>query len=181
MPARPIVRQSAELVVRDATVDDLVAITALYNRFIATRAIEWTEREHTVEGRRAWLDAKRSGDDPNRWPVLVAESDGAVVGVATYGDFRDSVAREGYRFTVEHTVHVAEAAHGRGIGRALIEALVEHARSAGLHSMVGAIDGENIESLAFHERLGFVEVGRMPEVGHKFDRWLTLVLVQRHL
>jgi L-amino acid N-acyltransferase len=169
------------VLVRDATDDDLVAITALYNQHITTRTNEWTEREHTVDGRRAWLDAKRSGDDPDRWPVLVAEVDGAVVGVASYGDFRDSTAREGNRFTVEHSVHVAEAVHGRGIGRALIDALVEHARAAGLHTMMGSIDSENSESLAFHERLGFVEVGRMPEIGRKFDRWLTLVFVQRHL
>jgi L-amino acid N-acyltransferase len=169
------------LVIRNATADDLVAITALYNQYIATRTTEWTEREHTVEGRRAWLDAKRSGDDPNRWPVLVAELDGVVVGVASYGDFRDSTAREGNRFTVEHSLHVAEAAHGQGVGRALLDALVEHARAAGLHTMMGSIDSENIESIAFHERLGFVEVGRMPDIGRKFDRWLTLVFMQRHI
>lgn len=194
--------------IRDAHDGDVEAITALYDRYIATRTIEWTERHHTVEARRAWLaDKHRDG-----WPVLVAvlpagadtapggdartdaESDvdgaddtaagavvGNVVGVATYGDFRDSVQREGYRFTVEHTIHVDEHTRGLGVGRALMEALVDRARAAGLHAMIGAIDGENQESLAFHERLGFVEVGRLPEVGRKFDRWLDLVLVQRTL
>jgi L-amino acid N-acyltransferase YncA len=163
--------------IRDAHERDVEAITALYNQYIATRTIEWTERPHTIEGRKRWLAAKREG----RWPVLVAERDGEVIGVATYGDFRDSTEREGYRFVVEHSVHVAEQAHGQGCGRALMEALVEQARDAGLHVMVGAIDGENPGSLKFHERLGFVEVARMPEVGYKFDRWLTLILVQRVL
>ena len=184
--------------IRDAHDGDVGAITALYDRYIATRTIEWTERHHTVDERRAWLADKRH----EGWPVLVAELDtaddseidpvdgddragpavaGRVVGVATYGDFRDSVQREGYRFTVEHTVHVDEHTQGLGVGRALVEALVERARAAGLHAMIGAIDGENHDSIAFHERLGFVEVGRLPEVGRKFDRWLDLVLVQRIL
>jgi len=166
--------------IRDAHDDDVEAITALYDRYIATRTIEWTERHHTVEGRRAWLADKQRGG----WPVLVAEVDagsGRVVGVATYGDFRDSVQREGYRFTVEHTVHVDEHTEGLGVGRALMDALVARAQAAGLHAMIGAIDGENHASIAFHERLGFVEVGRLPEVGRKFDRWLDLVLMQRTL
>jgi len=194
--------------IRDAHDDDVEAITALYDRYIATRTIEWTERHHTVAGRRTWLADKRRGG----WPVLVAEvgaeearADGVrsdasdvgsdaddghtdreahtrrVVGVATYGDFRDSVQREGYRFTVEHTVHVDERTRGLGVGRALMEALVARAQAAGLHAMIGAVDGENHESIAFHERLGFAEVGRLPEVGRKFDRWLDLVLMQRTL
>ena len=164
--------------IRDAEEHDVEAITTLYNQHIATRTIEWTERPHTVEARRTWLAEKRSGG----WPVLVALSDdGDVVGVATYGDFRDSTAREGNRFTVEHTVHVHESAAGLGVGRSLVEELLGRARSAGLHAMIGAIDGENPASIAFHERLGFVEVGRLPEVGRKFDRWLDLVLMQRIL
>jgi phosphinothricin acetyltransferase len=87
----------------------------------------------------------------------------------------------GYRFTVEHTVHVREDHWGSGAGRALMEELVERARAAGKHVMVGALDGANEASLRFHARLGFVEVARMPEVGRKFGRWLDLVLVQRIL
>lgn len=162
---------------RDAAADDVVAITAIYNQYIDTRATEWTEQHHSVEGRRVWLEAKREVG----WPVLVAEIEGTVVGVGTYGDFRDSSTREGYRFTVEHSVHVAESAQGQGVGRSLVMALVDRARADGLHAMIGAIDGENPESVAFHERLGFVEVGRLPEIGTKFGRWLDLVLVQKLL
>lgn len=162
------------IVVRDATSGDVPVITDLFNQYIGTRTTEWTERPHTVEGRRRWLETRRDGG----WPVLVAKCDDDVVGVATYGDFRDSAEREGYRFTVEHSVHVADGVQGQGCGRALMEALIDRARRAGLHVMVGAIDGDNPDSIRFHERMGFVEVGRLPEVGYKFDRWLSLVFVQ---
>jgi len=71
--------------------------------------------------------------------------------------------------------------HRRGVGRALIEALLDRARADGVHAVIAGIDAENERSLRFHERLGFVEVARMPEVGRKFDRWLDLVLLQRLL
>ena len=112
--------------------------------------------------------------------MLVAD-DGELLGFASYAGFRDSMKWPGYRFSVEHTIHVREATWGRGVGRALMEALMARARAAGLHVMVGALDGANEASLRFHERLGFVEVARMPEVGWKFDHWLDLVLVQRIL
>jgi L-amino acid N-acyltransferase YncA len=163
-----------DLTIRDARRSDVEAITELFNQYIDTRTIEWTSRRHTVAGRSAWLAAKQE----EGWPVVVAELDGAVVAVATYGDFRDSTAREGYRFVVEHSIHVAERAHGRGIGTALMGELIGRARASGLHAMIGGIDGENPESVAFHERLGFIEVGRLPDIGYKFDRWLTLVFVQ---
>ena len=163
--------------IRDAKVEDLTAINDIYNQGMETRTTVWTERRHSIEDRQVWLQEKH--DDA--WPVLVADVEGEVAGVGTYGDFRDSKVREGYRFTVEHSVHVAESAQGRGVGRALVLALVDRARAAGLHAMVGAIDGDNPESVAFHEKLGFVEVGRLPEIGSKFGRWLDLVLVQKML
>jgi len=168
--------------IRDATVDDLAAIVELLNATLATTTYEYTEVAHTVASRRPWL----AGLQAREFPVLVAVdddvrdvADGGVVGYAAYGDFRDSVTRAGYRFTVEHSVHVAESQWGRGVGRALMEALFERAIAAGVHVMVGAIDSSNIDSIGFHTKLGFVETARMPEVGRKFDRWLDLVLMQR--
>ncbi|CAN5428063.1 GNAT family N-acetyltransferase [soil metagenome] len=166
---------TGEWVVRDAVDHDVGVITALQNALLATTTIEYTDVAHTIEGREAWLRERRA----RGFPVLVAEVPGhGVIGFASYGDFRDAVARPGYRFTVEHTVHVASGWWGTGLGRALMETLIERARAQGLHVMVGAIDAENEGSIRFHERLGFVEVARMPEVGRKFDRWLDLVLVQ---
>lgn len=162
---------------RDATDDDVPAITDIVNALLTTTTIEYTDVPHTVASRRAWLADKAA----RGFPTIVAEAGDELVGFATYGDFRDSLARPGYRFTVEHSVHVRAAWWGSGVGRALMEALIDRARTAGVHAMIGAIDAENVGSLRFHERLGFTEVGRLPEVGHKFGRWLDLVLVERVL
>ena len=165
------------VVVRDATTDDLPAITTIYNAHLETTTHEWTEALHTVGERAAWLAEQTAAG----LPALVAADRGDVVGWATFGDFRDSQRWPGYRFTVEHSIHVREDSWGRGVGRALIGALEARARAAGKHVMVAGIDSANDRSIRFHERLGFVEVARMPEVGEKFGRRLDLVLMQRIL
>jgi L-amino acid N-acyltransferase len=164
----------AVVVIRDAGHDDLPAITEIANALIATTAIEWTDEPHTVEDRAVWLGEHRAAGHP----VVVAEVDGAVVGFAAWGAFRDVRRWPGYRTTVEHTVHVRGDHWGTGVGRALMAELIGRARASGMHVMVAAVDAGNLESIRFHERLGFVEVARLPEVGHKFGRWLDLVLLQ---
>jgi L-amino acid N-acyltransferase YncA len=82
---------------------------------------------------------------------------------------------------VEHSVHVRADARGRRLGAGLVEALLPPARALGMHAMIGAVDAANQGSIRFHERLGFTEVGRFPEVGRKFGRWLDLVFMQRFL
>ena len=89
---------------------------------------------------------------------------------AAFGWFRDVIRRPGYRFTVENTVHVRGDRWGSGVGRELMEALIDEARRGGKHTMVAAVDGANEASIGFHQRLGFVEVARMPEIGAKFGR-----------
>ena len=106
---------------------------------------------------------------------------GDVVGFAAYGTFRGAGKWQGYRFTVEHTIHVREARWGAGVGKTLLRELINRARNAGIHVMVGAIDADNIASIRFHESQGFSVVARMPEVGYKFERRLDLVLMQRIL
>jgi phosphinothricin acetyltransferase len=161
--------------VRDAVDDDMTALCDLYNALIPTTTVAWTESMQTLRERRAWFRRQQR----NGYPVLVADVGGSVVGFAAYGSFRGSGKWPGYRHTVEHTIHVHEDYWGRGLGRSLLEALIERARADGVHVMVAAVDGANTESIAFHERLGFGIVARMPEVGRKFDRWLELVLMQR--
>jgi L-amino acid N-acyltransferase len=165
------------VIVRDATASDLHAIRSLYNALIPTTTIGWTETEQPAEEREAWFARQVQ----QGCPVLVAEQDGEVVGYAAYGDFRGAGKWPGYRYTVEHTIHVREDQWGRGVGRRLLTELIERALDRGIHVMVAAIDGDNDASIEFHRRLGFVEVARMPEVGHKFGRWLDLVLMQRVL
>lgn len=108
-------------------------------------------------------------------PTARGENDGAVLGYAAYGEWR---AFDGYRLSAEHSVYVRKDARGRGVGAALLRELVARARAAGLHVLVAAISGDNAGSIRLHERLGFVRVGRMPEVGAKFGRWLDLELLQ---
>ena len=158
--------------VRPATVDDAAVIAALLNAHLATTAIEWTDIEQTAQTIVVWLDEHET--------VLVAEDRGEVVGVAAYGWFRDAVKRPGYRFTVENTIHVREDRWQSGIGRGLMDGLIERARQSGTHH--GGGDRQRHEpSIRFHQRLGFVEVGRMLEVGAKFGRWQDLVVLQLRL
>jgi L-amino acid N-acyltransferase len=172
---------SGEVVVRDATRSDMPAVCDLYNALIPTSTVAWTEVEQTLVEREAWFERQRR----RGFPVLVAErADDAgceVIGFTAYADFRGDGVWPGYRHTVEHTIHVHESAWGRGVGRALLTELERRAVAAGVHVMVAAIDGANVESIRFHERLGYSIVARMPEVGRKFDRWLELVLMQRIL
>ncbi len=162
---------------RDCGVADLPTSLAIFNELIPSTTVAWRAEPFTLEWRTEWLERQRE----RGFPVLVATDDDTIVGVASYGDFRNTPQFEGYRFSVEHSIHVAGDRRGDGIGRILMAALIDRARAAGLHVMVGAIDGENVDSIRFHERMGFVEVARMPETGFKFGRWLDLVLMQRIL
>jgi phosphinothricin acetyltransferase len=163
------------MLIRDATDADLSAISDLYNALIPSSTATWTETLTTLTERADWLARQRE----EGMPVLVADDDGEVAGFTAYEHFRGEGKWPGYRATAELSIHVRESHWGRGVGRSLIEALIERAQNAGIHVLVAAIDGENEASLRFHERLGFVEVGRMPQTGQKFGRWLDLVLVQR--
>jgi L-amino acid N-acyltransferase len=162
------------MILRPAEAADLPVILAIYNDAVLHTTAIWNDTVVDLDQRRAWYEGRlRQG-----YPVLVAAEAGAVVAYGSFGDFR---AFDGYRFTVEHSVYVAEGARRRGIASALIAALVDKARDLGKHVMVAGIASENEASIRLHARLGFVETGRMPEVGQKFGRWLDLVLMQRTL
>jgi phosphinothricin acetyltransferase len=161
------------VIIRSAREADALAIASILDALMATTTIEWADRPHTREDMRAWFVEHET--------VLVADDGGDVVGVAAYGWFRDVRQRPGYRYTVESTVHVREDRWRSGVGKSLMEQLVHVARNAGKHAMIAAIDSDNEASIRLHERLGFREVGRLPEVGTKFGRWLDLVLLELRL
>lgn len=163
-------------VVRPAELRDLPGIVALY-RTIEGTTWEYTEVPHTLEERSAWFAEQTA----NGWPVLVCEEAGEIVGVASYGPFRDNARWPGYRFTAEHTIHVDQRYQRRGIGRALMAELLSFAHEAGLRVLVAGIDSSNLVSIAFHARLGFTETARMPGVGEKWGQRLDLVLMQREV
>ncbi|MEK0082221.1 N-acetyltransferase family protein [Benzoatithermus flavus] len=112
-------------------------------------------------------------------PWLVAELEGKVAGYAYAAPHRD---RPAYRFTMEDSVYIARPARGRGIGRALLAAVVEESRRAGIRQMVAVIgDSANAGSIALHAACGFVHAGTLRAVGYKFGRWIDTILMQRAL
>jgi phosphinothricin acetyltransferase len=160
--------------IRDAAEADLPRILEITNQAILHTTAVWTLAPTTLPARRAWLE-ERTG---RGFPVLVAEQNGDVLGFASYGDFRPW---EGYRHTVEHSVYVHPEAQGRGVGRALLTALLAHAEGRGFHVMVGGIEAGNTASVALHKWAGFEEAGVLREVGRKFGRWLDLLFMQKML
>jgi len=160
--------------IRDATEADAAAIAGIYNHAVVQTTAVWNDMTVDAANRIRWMQDRQGGG----FAVVVAEVEGAVLGYGAYGPFRGF---DGYRLTVEHSVYVAPAAQGRGLGRTILSALLERATGAGFHAMIGAIESGNAGSLALHSKLGFAEVGRLPQVGQKFGRWLDLVLMERLL
>lgn len=156
--------------IRPARPEDAPAIAAIWNHIIRDTLITFT----TAEKDPAVLAAQIAAGTP--W--WVAERDGAVVGHATYGQFRSG---PGYARSMEHSIHLAPAAQGHGLGPALMAALETHARAAGVHVMVAGVSSENPAGQRFHARLGYVDCGRVAQAGHKWGRWLDLLLMQKIL
>ena len=162
------------LLVRDAVEDDLPAILAIHNEEIRGGTAIWWREPVDLADRRAHLRSLRA----KSYPFLIAERDGTVAGYASFGDFRP---HDGFDRTVETSVYVHPDHHRQGVASALLPRLVEAARSSGKHALVGGIEAANAASIALHRRFGFVEGGRLPQVGFKFGRYLDLVFVQRLL
>lgn len=163
------------VIIRNAEERDLPAILAIYNDAVATTTTIWNDTLSDIEGRRAWW-RERTGAG---FPVIVAvdEADSAL-GYATFGPFRP---HDGYRPTVEHSVYVDRVARGRGLGRALLEALFPLARAMGKRVMLGGITEGNDVSVRLHEALGFREEARLAGIGEKFGQRLTLVFLRKDL
>ncbi|WP_343116784.1 N-acetyltransferase family protein [Ostreiculturibacter nitratireducens] len=160
--------------IRPATPDDCPAIAAIWNPVIRDTLITFTTAEKTPEGLAATLAEKEAAG----YAFLVAEEEGRILGFATYGQFR---AGPGYARTLEHTVVLAPDCRGRGVGRALMAAVEDHARAGGARSVFAGVSAANPEGRAFHAALGYRETAVLRDVGYKFDRWLDLVLMQKFL
>jgi L-amino acid N-acyltransferase YncA len=163
-----------QVTIRDAAESDLPAILDIVNDAILNTTAIWMVHTFDLENRRAWMHDRVSAG----YPVLVADLAGTVVGFSSFGDFRHG---DGYHHTVEHSVYVHRHHHGKGVGKQLMPPLFERARERGKHVMIGGVEAGNTASMHFHKSLGFVETGRLKEVGWKFDRWLDLALMQKTL
>lgn len=159
--------------IRPAGAADAAAVAAIWNPVIRDTAITFNAQEKTAEDIAAMIADKAAAGH-----AFFVADEGGVVGFATYGQFRAGV---GYARAMEHTIILDPEARGRGLGRALLDAVEQHARARGAHVLIGGISGENPAGIAFHARMGFEEVARVPEVGWKFGRAMDLVLMEKFL
>lgn len=167
-------KKTMNVTIRNATTVDLRAILSIVNHAIAHTTAIYDYDERSLDAQKAWFDEKMS----EGFPVIVAELEGNVVGFGAYGTFKPKV---GYRFTVEHSVYVADGLTGKGIGKLLLARLIELAKAQKIHMMVGYIDADNTGSIAFHKQFGFSESGVLKEVGFKFGKWLDVSMMQLRL
>ena len=162
--------------VRPATDADLPSIREIYNHYVANSTVTFDEKKWTLRGLRAkFAHVQKLG-----YPFIVAVSPtDQVLGFAYVYPWKEKAA---YRYTVENSIYLGQAAAGKGLGRALLEALIAACEEQGIREIVAVISDKGAEaSVALHERLGFTEVGRMGRVGFKFGRGLGTIYLQKSL
>lgn len=160
-----------EIKIRPYQISDAETIVGILNYYILNSTALYDYAVRTTEQQLAVFDERLK----KGFPIIVATIDNTVVGFGYYGDFR---LREAYKFTVEHSVYVAPNEHGKGIGKIILQNLIDLARQQKLHTMIAVIDAENESSIHFHEQFGFETVGKIKESGFKFGRWLHSIIMQ---
>jgi len=163
----------AEVVTRLATIDDAAAIRAIYNHEVENHTSTLDLVPRTLEGQREWI-AQRSGAFSAVVAVMRATPD-SVVGFASMSPYRERAA---YSTTVEDSVYVSREHAGLGIGRSLMDGLIDTARGSGFHAMIARIEASSDASRALHRACGFELVGVERQVGRKFGRWLDIAVMQ---
>jgi L-amino acid N-acyltransferase YncA len=161
--------------IRIATLADAAAIADIYNREVVESTATFDLVPRTLADQQEWLSA-RSG----AFAAIVAVDDATrqVVGFASLSPYKERAA---YRTTVEDSVYVHRDAARRGVGKALLERLIDIARESGFHAIIARIEAGGEGSRALHERCGFELVGIEREVGRKFKRWLNVAVMQKML
>ncbi|MBV0913922.1 GNAT family N-acetyltransferase [Anianabacter salinae] len=160
--------------IRAARAGDAGSIASIWNPFIRDSLVTFNSAEKSEEEIVSLLSVKADLGHG----FFVAEADGAIVGFATYGQFRAGI---GYAHTFEHSILIGPQGRGRGVGRALMDAVERHAAAAGGHSIFAGVSSGNPSGRAFHAAVGFKDVATLPEVGWKFGQWLDLHLMQKRL
>lgn len=147
-------------------------ILAIFNDAILQSTALYDYKPRTMESMSAWFEAKRRGG----FPVIgVVADSGELLGFGSYGTFR---AWPAYKYTVEHSIYVAAQHRGKGLGKRLLQELIQSAAQQNYHVLVGGIDSQNTVSVRLHQRLGFQHAGTIRQVGFKFGRWLDLDFYQ---
>ena len=166
---------AAEFAVRDADEADMPAVQRIYAHYVLNALATFEETAPTVAD---MIARRRSALDLGA-PYLVAEMAGQIVGYCYATAYR---SRPAYRFALEDSVYVADGLGGRGVGTALLGALIARCETGPWRQMLAIIgDSANLGSIALHRRLGFDLVGTLRSVGFKFGRWVDTPLMQRAL
>lgn len=161
------------MIIRSAALEDVPSILKIYNEAILNTVATFDTVPRTLEQQEFWF--KQHGD---RYPVLVAELGGAVVGWASLNAYSDRLA---YERTSELSLYIHHDFRGQGIGKKLMEQVLEAGKDAGLHTVLSRIVEGNDSSIYLHRIFGFDYIGVMREVGFKFDRLLDVILMQKML
>ena len=156
---------------RDARIEDLQAISDIYNYYVLNSTCTYQLDPETLADRQDWFALH----SPTRYPVILAEADNNVLGWGSLSKFHQ---RAGYDPTVEASVYIDRDYHRRGLGRTILQELIERARQAGYHSVIGGASADQMASIALQQSLGFVQVGLLKEVGIKFGRRLDVMYLQ---
>ena len=158
--------------IRNYKTEDANSILEIINYNILNSTALYDYEPRSLENQIAIFDDKLK----KGFPIIVATENEVVVGFGYYSEFR---FREAYKFTVEHSVYAHPNHIGKGIGKLIMENLLNLAKAQKLHTMIGVIDSENQSSIDFHEKFGFEIVGTIKDSGFKFDRWLHSVFMQK--
>jgi L-amino acid N-acyltransferase YncA len=157
--------------VRKALVKDLKAITEIYNEAVLKTDATFDNTPKTLKEQREWFDEH----GPHN-PVLVADADGKVQGWASLSQWSSRCA---YAATAEISIYIKEEHRNQGIGKLLMQAILDAGDEAGLHTVISRITGGNQVSVRLHEKFGFKHIGVMREVGNKFGRMLDVIMMQK--
>ena len=157
--------------IRNARENDVQPMLDIYNEIIANTTAVFQYDLHTLQMRKEWFKQKQQ----ENLPVFVAEENNVIVGFSTFGQFRNWQA---YKYSVENSVYVRADCRGKGIGKLLLQPLIDAAKQMQLHTIIAGIVADNEASIALHKQFGFVEVAHFKEVGYKFDKWLDLKFLQ---
>lgn len=161
------------LIIREAVQSDAAAIALIYNQGIADRIATLETEERTPEERRQWLAARGP-----RHPVLVAERDGTVVGWGSLNQFN---SRKAYDFVADFSVYVEREWRGKGVGGALLRALIARGKLLGYHKMVLSAFPWNTAGMALYEKYGFRTVGIYKEQGLLDGKWVDTIIMEKIL
>ncbi|WP_243297991.1 GNAT family N-acetyltransferase [Bacillus litorisediminis] len=156
--------------IREAVLNDLPAMLEIYNEAVRTLTATFDLEEQTLEERTLWFEKFNE-----RYPLIVAELNGEVVGYSSLSKFREKPA---YSQSTELSIYISSKHRGYGIGSALMKEILRRAKKLGYHTVIAGITAGNEESIKLHEKFGFEYMGRFKEVGYKFGEWQDVLNYQ---